>query len=307
MNDASSARSIAILDARPGSGATPIALLLWARASGSGHAIVDLDPLGFPDTLQNTFSLVQADRQPLEGPGQAVISDACLGCGSCALLCRFGAIQRTRVIGNTRSHGTPWHVDPLNCLGCGVCARFCPSNAIFMSRPSVGTLQISCRQGSGTTAVSMLLEPGRDLTPGVVSRAIREAKNRREGNDSTLFVTGIAATSPCAPNVCAEAETLIFAISPVPGAERFLERAAQVASITGKRAYVLMTDSDRNSGRSRELEAYSRVIQLEPIGSLPYSGDWRTVDTPGTNAESMLSHPGLASLEDNVLTILLKL
>lgn len=290
MNAVSAARSVAVLDARPASEAGLLGFLLWHLAAGSGHILAHLDPFGLSDDLMKTFSLGPAERQPLEGSEQAVITDACLGCGSCALLCRFGAVQRTRFIG--KSSRTPWHIEPLNCVGCGVCSRFCPSNAIVMRPPTVGTLHISRRQGTAATAVSMLLEPGRDITDRLAARAIREGRNLREGADAKLFITGLSATSPAAPAVCAEAEILIFTVSPVPGAERFLDKAAEIATGVGRRGHVVLIDSDRNPERARALEAHSRSAGLEPFGHLRFFCDDHAGEMCGTDAGHLFSDPG---------------
>ena len=304
MNGVSAARSVAVLDARPGSGADLLGFLLWHRAVGSGHALVHITPFGLSDGLMKTFSLVPAEQQSLDGSEQAIITDACLGCGSCALMCRFGAVQRTRFNGNTASHRTPWHIVPLNCAGCGVCARFCPSSAIVMRRPVVGTLQISRHQKTGSSAVSILLEPGRDITDFLVARAIREGKNRRTGDDANLFITGLSATSPVAPGVCAEAEILIFAIPPIPGAERFIDRAAGIATGAGRRACVVVTDSDRNVERARTLEVYSRGAGLEPSGLLPSCATCRAAEMHGANAGCLTSDLEQASSIDTLLDII---
>lgn len=300
------ARSVTVLDARPGSRAALLGLLLWHRAAGSGHVLVHLDPFGLSDGLMKTFSLVHAEQQPMEGSDQAFITDACLGCGSCALLCRFGAVQRTRLIGNSPSHRTPWHIAPLNCIGCGVCARFCPSNAIVMRRPPIGTLQISRRPEAGITAVSMHLESGRDITGCIAAQAIREGRNRRGGADANLFVAGLSVTSPAASAVCAETEVLIFTIFPGPGAERFLDRAAEIAIGAGRRAWVVVIDSAGSPERIQAMEAHSRAAGLEPAGHLPSCDAWRAAEMRGVNVEHLFSDPGLAILLNNIFNRILQ-
>lgn len=49
--------------------------------------------------------------------------DDCVGCGTCEVLCQFGAISMTDVA----------QINKDVCVGCGVCARSCPEGAISLS------------------------------------------------------------------------------------------------------------------------------------------------------------------------------
>ncbi len=75
------------------------------------------------------------------------ISEKCIQCGRCTLMCPHAAIRPVRFAENTK---TPpaytskkcfvgegnYHlqIDPLNCTGCGVCAEVCPVKALIMKQ-----------------------------------------------------------------------------------------------------------------------------------------------------------------------------
>lgn len=53
-------------------------------------------------------------------PKGYVISDQCVGCGTCQRVCPQRAIDE----------GTPYHIRPENCLHCGNCFQHCPIQAV---------------------------------------------------------------------------------------------------------------------------------------------------------------------------------
>lgn len=225
-------QTILVAGVRPGIGATALATLLWSRIRPCAASLVLLRPEGVPSPLRAALELGEPDRQPLEGRDQARITESCFGCGSCALLCRFGAIRRTPArpgvpsLSDAGSRPVAWSVDPLSCTGCGVCARFCPSGAIVLCPPVIGSLGIFTRAARNTSVVAAALEPGREPDLKTSLRLIREGRSLAAAEPgSPVFVSGVSAASPLFPDLCGESSQLLLVTTPVAGAARHLETA----------------------------------------------------------------------------------
>ena len=71
------------------------------------------------------------------------ISDACFGCGICALLCPNGAME----IGGEEDGKRPVYITPYKCTGCGVCEAVCRDGCIeeigMMNLPHMNRLVLS--------------------------------------------------------------------------------------------------------------------------------------------------------------------
>ncbi|HEY5957446.1 MAG TPA: 4Fe-4S binding protein [Polyangiaceae bacterium] len=81
-----------------------------------------------PDTCLGLRTLLLDMRTMHKGESCAMVDESrCSGCGSCASICRFNAIERLQ-----RSGESTAHVNPNTCYGCGNCRLHCPEDAVSM-------------------------------------------------------------------------------------------------------------------------------------------------------------------------------
>lgn len=100
--------------------------------------------------LSDCHAAQRVDEGREEGAGKEC-PGACLGLGTCARVCSFGAIEVTpeglAVIRREK------------CTGCGECALVCPRGAIHMV-PSDGTVHVLCNSNDRGAVVRMYCQVG---------------------------------------------------------------------------------------------------------------------------------------------------
>lgn len=81
-----------------------------------------------PDTCLGLRTLLLDMRTMHKGESAAnVDASRCNGCGNCASICRFDAIESLQRSGESKAH-----INPRTCFGCGNCRTHCPEEAIAM-------------------------------------------------------------------------------------------------------------------------------------------------------------------------------
>lgn len=124
-------RELAVISGKGGTGKTTVAASIVRLAGRAVAADCDVDAANLHLVIPHEV----VRRVPFAGGrAAAVLEDACTGCGTCARVCRFGAVS---------VDGGIARVDKMACEGCGVCAYFCPAGAIIMEDRDGGEWYIS--------------------------------------------------------------------------------------------------------------------------------------------------------------------
>jgi len=198
-------RQLVVLSGKGGTGKTSFTAALARLAPGVLVADADVDAPNLHLLLQSRSERDQVREFP-GGLEVELDTDACNGCGECARVCRFDAVELQGVGVDARPR-----FDPFACEGCGFCARVCPTGAIAMRRRVAGTIHVSdtrcgplvraelrvAEENSGRLvaevrrlAAEVAADAGRDLIlvdgpPGVGCPAIASLS----GADAVLLVT----------------------------------------------------------------------------------------------------------------------
>lgn len=81
-----------------------------------------------PTTCLGLRTLLLDMRTMHKGEATATVDESrCNGCGNCASICRFQAIDSVQASGGWKAR-----VRPKTCFGCGNCRHHCPENAVSM-------------------------------------------------------------------------------------------------------------------------------------------------------------------------------
>jgi MinD superfamily P-loop ATPase len=156
-------REILVISGKGGTGKTSLTAAFAHLAAGS--VICDLD-VDAPDLHLLLHPHPQKTHDFYAGHEARIQPQMCDGCNTCALMCRFDAVEP----------GTPVpRINPLKCEGCKVCVQFCPADAISFTPRHCGTWTISHTR-MGPMAHAQLF-PAQENSGRLVALLRQQAKN----------------------------------------------------------------------------------------------------------------------------------
>ncbi|MBU1230579.1 MAG: ATP-binding protein [Proteobacteria bacterium] len=257
-------RELVIISGKGGTGKTSITAAFAHLASLQGGAMLcDLD-VDAPD-LHLLLSPEHNEEHAFRSGFEAVIDPAlCTGCGTCAELCRFGAVRPGQ-----GDDGTGWRIDALRCEGCKVCVQFCPAQAIGFTEKHCGQWY-----ASGTRFGPMIhaqLFPGEENSGRLVALLKKEARTRAEALGLSLLLCDGAPGIGC-PVIASlsGASQAVLVTEPTPSGRHDLERVADLCRHFRIPAAVIINKSDLNLQNSADIEQYCQEQGHTLLGRLPH-------------------------------------
>jgi MinD superfamily P-loop ATPase len=250
-------REIVVISGKGGTGKTSVCAAFAALARRAVLCDLDVD---VPD-LHIVLAPTPRETHDFLGGNKAVIGQqACVQCGRCRELCRFGAVLE---------RDGRFEVDRLACEGCGVCQALCPQQAIAFPEALCGTWSVSATRFG--TLVHAQLVPGQENSGKLVqvlkTRAREEAEKEGAGillcDGSPGIGCPVIASLSGASLACAVAEPTLSGLHD-------FQRAASVCRQFRIPVAVVVNRADLNPGAAGEFREICRRDGHAFLGEIPF-------------------------------------
>ncbi len=262
-------KEIVIISGKGGTGKTSVTAALACVSRSRIMADCDVDAADLHLILQPRI----LSREDFYGGVKAVIDPAaCVNCGQCGVICRFGAISHPD--GN-------YEVDPLDCEGCGYCQQICPAGAISLPQQKVGQCYISdtrldCR------LVHAKLDIGADNSGKLVVKVKRDARQTAEdGQLDWVLVDGSPGIGCPVISSLSGADFVILVTEPSLSGLHDLERVWSLTGNFGIPGGCVINKADLNPGVSALIGGFLARENITLIDHIPYDEDFTRAMTQG--------------------------
>jgi len=226
------------------------------------------------------------------GSKARVIAEKCVGCGKCAKVCRFDAINLTGP--SNGLVGKTYEVDEISCEGCGVCVEFCPVGAIEFEECVNGKWFVSeTRFGQMVHAKLGIAEENSGKLVTVIRN---KAKEIAKANKAEMIIVDGSPGIGCPVIASITGASLIVIVTePTLSGLHDLERVAKLAELFKVGAVVVVNKFDLNEQIAQEIEERAKEMGLRVAGRVRY-------DKAFTAAQkikaTVLEYTGGAAAED---------
>jgi len=256
-------RQIVILSGKGGTGKTSVAAAFaHLTVSGNGQrraVLVDADVDA--SNLELVLSPQVLETNAFKGGQVAQIDpELCEGCGLCAELCRFDAIDLRDGV---------YIVDPIACEGCALCFYQCPTEAVRMEEQVAGQwFRSQSRYGPLFHAA---LWPGQENSGKLVTMVKQQGRllAMDEGHDLVL-VDGPPGIGCPVISAAAGADLALIVAEPTAAGIHDMQRAWATAKHFGVPALVCINKTDLYPEGTAEIEAYCERDGLPVVGHIPF-------------------------------------
>lgn len=258
-------KELVVISGKGGTGKTSITAAFASLAQNFVLADCDVDAAD----LHLIMSPEVKQTEDFSGGKQAkIVTGKCTGCGKCAEMCRFDAINLNGA-GNDIVDKT-YTVDPVSCEGCKVCVEFCPVGAIEFNDSINGQWFVSdTRFGRMVHAKLGIAE---ENSGKLVTLIRKKASEIAEKNNNDLMIVDGSPGIGC-PVIASitGADLVLIVTEPTLSGIHDLERVAELTANFGIQPLVCINKADINPEMTERIEIDAKQKGLKVIGKLPYN------------------------------------
>jgi len=217
----------------------------------------------------------------------------CTGCGTCAGLCRFSAVETVLLPGGKEVA----RIDALACEGCGVCVDHCPAGAIE-ERPCQAGKLIRCDTRFGRMVYGKL-DAGQPNSGKLVALVRTKARAAAEENGAQLVLVDGPPGVGC-PVIASLSgvDLAVVVVEPTVSSLHDMERVLGLCSHFKVTPAVVINKADLNAGIAEQIESQCASQGIAVLGSIHYdnafvhamvAGKTITEDAPDSRAAKEIS------------------
>ncbi|MBW1881438.1 MAG: ATP-binding protein [Deltaproteobacteria bacterium] len=249
---------IAVLSGKGGTGKTTLVATFAHLADRVVAVECDVDAANLALVLPGE----DGPAQPFLSGRKAVVDEAvCAGCGSCAEVCRFDALQPT-------PHGAFRVVVPA-CEGCGACAFVCPMGAISYADNLAGTWRI--RRIARGWLVHASLGVAQDNSGKLVAHVREQARQLAEAHGVDLVLADGPPGMGCPVLATVGHQDRVLAVTePTASGARDLNRLLDLGHHFRIPVDVVVNKWDLSPAGTNTIEEACAERRVPVIGRIPF-------------------------------------
>lgn len=252
-------KELVIISGKGGTGKTSISASFAALAENPVIADCDVDAADLHLLLDPAIRQKQDFRS---GRCAIIAPERCVGCGKCAALCRFGAIQLS-------SNQGRYIIDPAACEGCKVCVQFCPTGAIDFPERLCGEWMISTTRYG--TLVHARLHAGGENSGKLVTCVRNAARTEAEKSGASIIITDGPPGIGCPVIASVTGASLVLIVTePTVSGEHDLKRVLKLAQHFRIPAAICVNKWDLNPEATERIERLAYAQGASIAGRVRY-------------------------------------